>query len=55
MAKFEDLVTAIMAARSEWDLAKLPFDTMKEGLADLQARLQALEGKHPAAPQEGDA
>jgi hypothetical protein len=45
--KFEDLVDAINSARSEFDLSRLQFDMMKEGLTDLQNRLQALE-THPA-------
>jgi hypothetical protein len=53
--KFEDLVAAITKARSAWELAQLPLETMKEGLGDLEARLQALEGKRPAAPRPGDA
>lgn len=43
MFKFEDLVKAINDAPNEFALSRLPFDTMKQGLTDLQTRLQALE------------
>jgi hypothetical protein len=44
-AKIEDLVQAINDAPNEFALSRLPFDTMKQGLSDLVARLQALETK----------
>jgi hypothetical protein len=45
--KFEDLVKAINDAPNEFALSRLPFDVMKQGLSDLEARLQALES-HPS-------
>jgi len=53
-AKFEELVAALLKAKSEWDLARLPFRTMQDGVADLRDRLQALE-RHQAPPKPGDA
>lgn len=42
--KFEDLVKAINDASNVFALSHLSLDTMKQGLTDLQNRLQALEG-----------
>jgi hypothetical protein len=43
--KFEDLVSAINQAHSEFDLTRLSFEVMKQGLVDLQKRLLDLESK----------
>jgi hypothetical protein len=46
--KFEDLVAALEKTRSSWELAQIPLDAMKDGMADLRDRLQALEDKKAA-------
>lgn len=52
MFKFEDLVKAINEAPNEFALSRLPFETMKQGLTDLETRLQTLEAK--SQPKAGE-
>lgn len=55
MRPFDAWVAAMAAVDSEFHMSRVPFDVVKNGILDLDARLKALEAPKPEpAPDHED-
>lgn len=51
MRPFDTLVAAMAAVDSEFHMSRVPFDVVKNGILDLDARLKALEAAQVPEPE----